>query len=169
MSEQNRAWVREVLEYVCPHATKHWFKRSLDARVFASVYRAYRVPFLTGGYSAKPLVTDFGDVRAVFGRWDAPYQHIYQNLIEKADGQIGGQFHANVQRTGAGLLLLLMTPLPEGYDSNDADAAKEKVSFTRSFMVSLMGRNAAREHEFDMIVECGPRSVGALSCLYDPF
>lgn len=166
MSEQNRAWLSEVLQYVCPHATKHWFRRSRDVRVFASVYRAYRVPFLTGNYSSKPLVTDFGDVRAVFGRWDAPYQHLYQNLIEQPDGQLGAQFRTSVQRTGNGLLLLLMTPLPEGYDRSDEDAAKEKVSFIRSFMVSLMGRNAAREHEFDMTVECGTRTVSAPSPVF---
>jgi hypothetical protein len=158
--------MREVLKYVCPLATKRWFKHVQDTQVFVTAYRAFRVPSLTSGLLSRPLVADFGDVRAVFGLWDAPYQHLYQNLIEKPDGQLDAEFHTRVQRTGYGLLLLLMTPLPRDYVPNDENAARERVSFTRSLMVSLMGRNAAYEHVFDMTVECGPRVVSAPSPIF---
>lgn len=163
MSAQNEPWMREVLSYVCPLATKGWFKRPQDATVFVSAYRVYQVPSLKGVLSGRPLVVDFERVRAVFGNWDAPYQLQDQSVIEKPDGTIIPQFLLHVQRTGGGPLLLLMTPLPDNYTPSDEGAAKDRVSFIRSLMVSLMGRNAAYEHEFDMSVECGARVVGALS------
>jgi hypothetical protein len=159
-------WVREVLNYVCPLATKHWFKHPRDTKVFVSGYRVYQVPSLRGVFSRRPLVADFEQVRAVFGNWDAPYQVLGQNVIEKPDGQITGEYFGHVQRTGGGILLLLMTPLPDNYNASDENAAKERVSFIRSLMVSLMGRNAAYEHEFDMSVECGPREVSALAPVF---
>lgn len=158
MIDQDR-WVRETLSYVCPFATREWFRRWQDARVFVSVYRVYRVP-LKGAFSRRPLVAEFGQVRAVFLQWDAPYQKIDQNIVEQPNGQIVMQPHPlHTYRTGDGILLLLMTPLPENYDGNDENAARERVSFTRSLMVALVGRNAAYEHEFDMSVECGDRAV----------
>ncbi len=56
-------------------------------------------------------------------------------------------------------MLLLITPLPESYDANDEDAARDRVSPVRSVVVALMGRNAAYKHEFDENVECRDRSV----------
>lgn len=106
-SQRHQPWMREVLTHVCPLATKGWFKRLQEAQVFVSAYRVYRVPFLTGDYSPKPLVADFGEVRAVFGVWDAPYQVLDQNMTESSDGQLGGQLHSRVQRTGGGALLFL--------------------------------------------------------------
>lgn len=158
MSEQNR-WVRETLSYVCPFATRQWFNRRQDARVFVSVFRVYRVP-LKGAFSRRPLVADFGQVRAMFVQWDAPYQKVDQNVVEQPNGQMNLQPHpVHLYRTGEGVLLLLITPLPENYDYNHETAARERVIFTRSLMVALMGRNAAYEHEFDMNVECGDRAV----------
>lgn len=81
-------------------------------------------------------------------------------MIEQPNGQINMQLHhLPTHRTGDGVLLLLMTPLPENYDGNDEDDARDRVSFTRSIMVALIGRNAAYKHEFDINVECGDRSV----------
>jgi hypothetical protein len=158
--------MREVLRCVCPHATKHWFKRAQDTNVFVSAYRVYQVPSLRGVFSRRTVVADFEHVRAVFGEWDAPYLIQDQNVIEKPDGNIAPQFLMRVQRTGGGPLLLLMTPLPDNFKPSDENAAKDRVSFIRSLMVSLMGRNAAYEHEFDMSVQCGPRVVGTLAPLF---
>lgn len=108
----------------------------------------------------RPPVADFQGVRAVFTRWDAPYQKLDQNMVELSDGQLNFQPHPlHVYRTGDGILLLLITPLPGNPDGNDEDAAREKVAFARSIIVALIGRNAAYEHEFDMTIECGPRTV----------
>jgi Apea-like HEPN len=166
MRSQRQPWMREVLIHVCPLAVKEWYKRAQDAQVFVSAYRVFRVPFLTSGYSRKPLVADFGEVRAVFGVWDAPYQVIDQNVIEGSDGKLGGQFFGHLQRTGGGVLLLLLTPLPDNYNPRDEGVAKERVRFIRSLMVSLIGHNAAYEHEFDMAVECGARTVSAPSPIF---
>lgn len=57
-------------------------------------------------------------------------------------------------------------PLPDDYDGNDEDAAKERVSLIRSVMVALMGRNAAYKHEFDAPIECTARTVGSLSAVF---
>lgn len=158
MSEQDR-WVRETLNYICPFAKREWVDHRQDLKVFVSAYRVYRVP-LKGAFSLRPLVAEFGRVRAVFVQWDAPYQELYQNVIEQPNGQINMQLHhLPTHRTGDGVLLLLMTPLPENYDGNDEDDARDRVSFTRSIMVALIGRNAAYKHEFDINVECGDRSV----------
>jgi hypothetical protein len=147
-------WISEVLSYVCPFAVDGWFESRQDAKVFVSAYRVYGVPLRN-----KPVVATFGQVRAVFIRWNAPYQKIDQNVVEPTRGQIGAEVRPILHRTGEGVVLLLMAPLPGDYDGNDQDAARERVGFIRSFMVSLIGRNAAYEHEFDMTVECGERVV----------
>ena len=153
------AWIRNVLTYVCPFVRKEWFDAGDDAVVFVSVYRVYRVP-LKGAFSLRPLTADFGGARAVYIQWDASYQKVDQNIVEGEDGALQMELHpVHVYRTGEGVLLLLMAPLPSNYDGNDEDAAKEQVSFVRSIMVALLGRNAAYEYEFDMVVDCGDRSV----------
>ena len=160
MSNQDR-WVPEVLAYVCPFVpTQRWFSRREDAKVWVSAYRAYRVPsgIVT---QVRPFVADFEQVRAVFVRWNAPYFKTDQNVTEQKNGELGLEMHPlHIYRTGQGVLLLLITPLPDNFDGNDEGAARDKVGLIRSFMVALMGRNAAYEREFDMAVECGTRTVG---------
>jgi hypothetical protein len=38
VSSRTQPWMREVLNYVCPLATKGWFRRPQDTRVFVSIY-----------------------------------------------------------------------------------------------------------------------------------
>ena len=127
---------------------------------WVSAYRAYRVP--SGSVSQiRPLIADFEQVRAMFLRWNTPYQKPDQNLIEQKDGSLTFEPHPlYVYQTGYGMLLLLITPLPDDYDGNDEDAAKERVGLIRSVMVALLGRNATYKHEFDVAVECAARIVG---------
>lgn len=158
MNERDR-WVRETLTYICPFATREWFDHRQDVTVFVSAYRVYRVP-LKGAFSLRPLVADLESVRAVFLQWDAPYKEINPYVVEHPGGQLDMQFRPlHTYRTGDGVLLLLMTPLPEDYGSKEEDVAREKIGFTRSAMVALLGRNAAYKHEFNTTVECGNGAV----------
>lgn len=152
-------WLKLTLNHVCPYAPRRWFERQQEINVFVSAYRVHRVP-LKGKFSKRPLVADFERVRTVFVQWDASYQNTYHNLVEQPSGQLDMQLHAlPLHRTGNGVLLLLMTPLPDNFDGNGEDAARNRVSFIRSVMVALIGRNAAYKHEFDAVVECGNHSV----------
>ncbi|MBA3473507.1 MAG: hypothetical protein H0T57_09835 [Rubrobacter sp.] len=165
MNRQDR-WIGEVVNYVCPFVPwRKWFDRSQDARVWVRAYRAYHVPAEIVSQKQQ-FVADFEQVRAVFLRWDAPYQIVEPNLFQQKNGQIAAQPRPRLDRTGEGVLLLLMTPLPENYDGNDENAAREKVSFTRSVMVAFMGRNAAYKYMFDVTVECGARTVGHTSLVF---
>lgn len=165
MSAQ-RNWIGQVISYVCPFVRGRWPGTSSDAVAFVSAYRVYRVP-LRGAFSRRPLIADFEGVRALFIQWNAPYQKLDQNVVEKEDGGITMEPHPlNVYQTGEGVLLLLMAPLPDNYSGNDEDRAKEQITFIRSVMVALLGRNAAYEHEFDMTVECGTRTVSHPSAVF---
>ncbi len=170
MSAQN-GWIaegiREVLTYVCPFVPRQeWFSHQEDAKVWVSAYRVYRAPSESVSLR-RSLTADFQRVRAVFLRWDAPYIKPDQNVIEQKNGQLTLELHPfHMYRTGEGVLLLLITPLPDGYDASDESAARERVSVVRSVMVALMGRNAAYEYEFDLAIECDTRTVGPFSPVF---
>src|SRR5215210_5011508 len=135
MSAQDH-WVGEVVNHVCSFVPKQkWFSNREDANVWVSAYRVYRVPSDIVSLS-KPLIANFEQVRAVFLRWNAPYQKLEQKVIEQKDGRIKFQAHPlRVYWTGDGVLLLLIAPLPDNYGGNDQQAARERVSFIRSVMV----------------------------------
>jgi hypothetical protein len=112
MNAQDR-WVGEVVNQVCSFVPKRkWFDRPEDAKVWVSAYRAYRVS--SDSVSQKrSFIADFEQVRAVFLRWDAPYQKLDQNLIEQKDGRLTFEPQPlYVYQTGYGVLLLLITPYP---------------------------------------------------------
>ena len=68
-----RSRVREVLTYVTPFVpVQDWFGCPEEATVWVSAYRAYFVPSESVS-TMRTLCADFGEVRAVFLRWDAPY------------------------------------------------------------------------------------------------
>lgn len=165
MNRQDR-WIGEVVNNVCPYVPwQKWFERKQDARVWVRAYRAYFVPKEVVSQK-RQFVADFEQVRAVFLRWDAPYHVVEPNLFQQKDGQIAAQPRPRLDRTGEGVLLLLMTPLPENDDGNDENAARERVGLTRSVMVAFMGRNAAYKHMFDVIVECEARAIGHTSLVF---
>lgn len=159
--------LREVITYVQPFVpVREWFDSLEESRVFVSAYRAYFVP--SESVSVKrTLQADFGRVRAVYLRWDAPYVKPDQNVIELANRRVTMQPHPlHEYRTGPGVLLLLITPLPKSENSMERDSAMERVRFVRSLMVALMGRNAAYRHEFDIDIGFASTSVGSLSATF---
>ena len=139
-----RSRIREVLAYVRPFVpVQAWFDDPDEAKVWVSAYRAYFVPSESVS-TMRTLRADFGQVRAVFLRWDAPFVKLDQNVIERGNRKVTMQPHPLYQyRTGPGVLLLLITPLPAGQDGSASDRAMERVRFVRSLIVAIMGRNAA--------------------------
>ena len=159
--------VREVITYIRPFVpVQEWFDRPEDAYIWVSAYRAYRVPPESVSLM-RQLRADFGQVRAVFLQWNAPYLKPDQNVIELKNGQVTMEPHPlHEYRTGKGVLLLLITPLPVGEDLRTKDAARERVRFVRSLIVALMGRNAAYRHEFDIDIEFANRWLGSPSLTF---
>lgn len=159
--------VRQVIGHVKSFVpVQDWFDRPEDASVWVSAYRAYRVPSQSVSRK-RALFKDFEQVRAVFLHWDAPYLKPDQNVIEGKNSlpQFAPQ-PLYEYRTGPGVLLLFITPLPVGADMEASGAARERVQYVRSLMVALLGRNAAYRHEFDVDIEFATRSVGSPSSVF---
>lgn len=153
--------VRHVWTYVSRIVPVGWFSRPEGAKVWVSAYRVYRVP-VDGTFARRPLIADFQQVRAVFTHWDAPYFNFNYRLIDQGDENYALDIdELDWSSTGNGVLLLLITPLSETEFGDAEMAARERVSFVRSVMVALMGRNAAFEHEFEIEVHLDTRTLGA--------
>lgn len=133
-----------------------------------SAYRAYLVPHKSFD-RREQIIADFAQVRAVYLRWNAPYFRTSHSLAESKEKTIHFDPHPfYVYSTGEGVLLLLLTPLPDDYgDENpDESAARDRISSARSTIVALMGRNAAYNHEFDMSIQCSERTINSRSHLF---
>ena len=86
MSAQDH-WVGEVVNHVCSFVPKQkWFSNPEDANVWVSAYRVYRVPSDIVSLK-RPLIANFEQARAVFLRWNAPYQKLEHKVIEQKDGR----------------------------------------------------------------------------------
>lgn len=159
--------IRHVWAGVSRFVPISWFSHPEDAMVWVSAYRVYRVP-LDGTFERHPLVADFELVRAVFVHWDAPYFNLNYRLLDQGDENYALDIdELDWSSTGNGVLLLLITPLSEAEHSDAEVAARERVGLVRSVIVALMGRNAAFEHEFEIQLHLGTRTVGAPSPAFE--
>lgn len=141
------ALARSLAQFV---PEQRWFEDVNQAEVWFSAFRVFGLP-LDGKLAKHALVGDYEDVRAVFIEWDVHYPHFSFQMLPQTDGTaIPDAKFDGWESTGAGHLLLLLTPLVAKERSDPETSVKERLGLVRAAVVCIMGRNAAFEPAFEM-------------------